>query len=43
MLIRGREKSSRDYKEKFYEILREQMAFNSIWKPFMPPLTFLTL
>lgn len=35
MLIRGRENTSRDSKEKLYEILRQQEAAKSVRKPFL--------
>lgn len=40
MLIRGREKTSKDSKEKYYEILKQQKVSSSVRKPFMPSLIF---
>lgn len=38
MLIRGKEKTSKDSKEKYYEILKQQKVSSSVRKPFMPSL-----
>lgn len=40
MLIRGKEKTSKDSKEKYYEILKQQKVSRSVRKPFMPSLIF---